>query len=223
MQAMPFSGEMMNLTAARGGAGTYVTGQATVERILDAAQAMVIEGGFARLTMRGLARSLGMSPGNLGYYYRNREALLEGLFTHVLEPYLEEFERLRSLEGGSPEAQLRKVIDFIFEDLGREETTHFFPEVWALALRDEKAAEQMERMYATYRSVLEELIAAMRPDLKPAQVRDLALSISASIEGHTVFVGHGRRHRRRSRQLKLMVVDQSVRLIKEFYDVGDRP
>lgn len=174
----------------------------------------MIEEGFGRLTMRGLARRLGMSPSNLSYYYASVDDLIADLFSHVLDPYLEELERLRAARFDDPEAQLEAVVSYIFRDLSRRETTYFFPEVWVRALRDERAAREMERIYARYRRELGEIIAEMRPDLGQREVADLALCISASIEGHTVFSGHGRPHAARARALEKLVVAQSLALVR---------
>ena len=183
--------------------------------ILERAKDLVIEQGFAQLSMRGLARSLEMSPGNLSYYYKSKNDLIEDLCSYVLQPYLEEFERLREpTSGNSPLSQLRAVIDFVYTDLGQQQTTHFFPELWVLALRDEAAAAQMEMIYSTYRAVLADIIAEARPDLDEQTVQDLALSISAAIEGHTVFVGHGRSHAERAGSIGSLITEQLTSMVE---------
>ncbi len=196
----------------RPGTAAYTKGQATAASILDVAKTIVIKDGMAQLTMRRIARELDMSPGNLSYYYASKSDLLEDLCTAVLAPYLEEFERLRRLEAESPAAQLRAVLEFVFDDLSNRDTTHFFPELWVLALHDDWAQIQMETIYSTYRSVLIEIISAMRPDLAARIIEDLALTISASIEGHTVFIGHERRHAARASAVKSLIIEQLVEL-----------
>ena len=68
----------------------------------------------------------------------------------------------------------------------------FFPELWSLANHQASATQLMDDMYAQYRAVLKEVIKEINPKLKPSSVDRLALFISASIEGHTVFIGHGK-------------------------------
>ena len=201
-------------TAKRAGTAAYKNGRVTVGRILDVARDLVITEGMAGLSMRRLARELEVSPGNLSYYYATKADLLADLVSHVLAPYLAEFERLRNLDSASPEAQLRAVLSFVFDDLGEQSTTHFFPELWVLALRDDVAARQMDALYQTYRSVLEEIIAQLRPDLPGQLVEDLALTISASIEGHTVFMGHARSHSARASHVKPLIIEQMINLAK---------
>ncbi len=198
----------------RPGTAAYAKGQETAANVLTVAKDIVIEEGMAKLTMRGVARAMGMSPGNLSYYYATKADLLADLLASVLEPYLSEFERLRQLEADSPEAQLRAVLEFVYDDLAEKDTTHFFPELWAMALRDEDANRQMERMYETYRSVLREIIKEMRPDLGPTVVKDLALTIAATIEGHTVFIGHERPHKARASNVKTLILEQLITMVR---------
>ncbi len=204
----------MNGRRHKPGTAAYANGQETVVRILDAAFDIVIDEGMAGLSMRRVARALGISPGNLSYYYAAKADLIEDLLTRVIDGYLREFERLRDVQAEDPEAQLRAVITYVFDDLQSRSTTCFFPELWVLANRDAWAAQQMERIYSVYRSVLEDIIALMRPKLSAADRSDLALAISACIEGHTMFVGHDRPHRARHARLRELVVTQSVMMVR---------
>jgi AcrR family transcriptional regulator len=204
----------------RPGTAAYANGQITAANILQTAKRIVIDDGMSQLTLRRIAREMDMSPGNLSYYYATKNDLMEDLFMHVLAPFLAEFERLRKLRADSPEAQLRAVLNFVFDDLATRETTMFFPEMWVMALRDAWAAEKMERVYHTYRSVLVDIIAAMRPDLDAGTHDDLALTLSASVEGHTVFVGHGRSHQSRAAFVKPLIVEQLVKLVSQ---AGKKP
>ncbi len=202
----------------RPGTATYATGKATASKILDAAAKIVVDLGMAKLSMRRLARELKMSPGHLHYYYKNKSDLLEDLCDYMLNPYLQEFERLRLDGSRSTQAQLVAVIEFVIDDLSRKETTCFFPELWVLSLRDEWACKTMEALYNGYRSVLREIIAAMRADLQPQTVADIALVISSSIEGHTVFIGHGRPHAARAASVKKLMVEQFLNMVRNATD-----
>ena len=198
----------------RPGTASYDKGRATAAAILTVAKDIVLAKGIAGLTMRKIAAQMNMSPGNLSYYYASKRDLLEDLFGHVIQGFMDEFERLRKLEADSPIAQLRAVLEFVFDDLSTYETTYFFPELWAAALRDDWAEEQMEELYRQYRSVLIEIIAIIRPDLDDEAITDLALTVSASIEGHTVFIGHKRPHRDRAARIKRLVIEQSINLVQ---------
>ena len=203
------------------GTAAYANGQATAELILERARDITVSEGLDKLSMRGIARSLGLSPGNLSYYYKTKADLIADLFAFVLEPYLEEFERLRQQDAGNPEDQLRHVLEFVFDDLQQSLTTHFFPQMWALSLRDATVSEHMERIYTTYRSVLEGIIRQLRPDAHPRLISDLALTISAGIEGHTMFTGHARPHQARAAHVKPLVIEHYIRMVYEAGQSSD--
>lgn len=199
----------------RTGTATYATGQETAQRILDVARQLFMEEGHGKLTMRRIAKAAGMSPGNLSYYYPTRADLLADLLQYVIDGYIRQFETLRDEASDDADEQFRAVLGFVFNDLGTRETTLFFPELWVLANRDDWIAQQMEKMYAQYRAILVDVIGLINPQLSETRKSDLALMISASIEGHTVFVGHGRPHRPRTRQLRDLLIEHFLRLVKE--------
>ena len=199
----------------RSGTATYATGQETAQRILAEARRLLMEEGHGKLTMRRIAKAAGMSPGNLSYYYSTRADLLADLLQHVIDGYIEQLQSVRDQVSDDAQAQFRSVLAFVFDDLATRETTLFFPELWALANRDDWIAQQMEKMYAQYRAVLVEVIDLINPSLDAARKADLALMICASIEGHTVFVGHGRPHRARGPQLRDLLIDHFLELVKQ--------
>ncbi len=208
--------QTQRVSMRRTGTATYATGQETAQRILHEARRLLMEEGHGRLTMRRIAKAAEMSPGNLSYYYPTRADLLADLLQHVIDGYIEQLQSVRDRVSDDAEAQFRSVLAFVFDDLATRETTLFFPELWALANRDDWIAQQMEKMYAQYRAVLVEVIELINPSLDAARKADLALTICASIEGHTVFVGHGRPHRARGAQLRDLLIDHFLKLVKQF-------
>ena len=70
--------------------------------------------------------------------------------------------------------------------------TTFYPELWAMANHDEYADKLMDEVYARVRIPLEDCIKQLNPVLSFEQVQKVALFISSSMEGMTMFVGHGK-------------------------------
>lgn len=199
----------------RTGTAAYVNGQETVRRILEASRQVLVESGHVNLTMRRVAKETGISLGNLNYYYPSRAELMADLLQYVIDGYLNNFSKLRNQAGDDADEQFRAVVGYVFDDLSTRETTMFFPELWVLANRDERVAQQMERLYAQYREILVDLIGFMNPRLDETRRHDLAVLICASLEGHTMFIGHGRPHRARSRRLREVLIDNFLRLVKD--------
>ncbi len=167
-------------------------GQQAVAAILTAARDVLVEEGYPRLTMRNVADRADMTVGNLSYYYANKEDLLHDLLEAVIQGYVEDFDRIAENAERTPEERFEDLVRFLINDLSTKETTGFFPALWALACHNEFAAGEMSHVYEIERDAFARVITAMRPDL-PKKDRDLlALFVSASIEGQTMFIGHRR-------------------------------
>lgn len=174
----------------RPGTAAYSKGQERVLKILESARELMISTGYQNLTLRKIAAGAGISVGNLNYYYSNKQDLLRDLLDSVIESYLEDIDKVRRSHGGSAEDQFVALVGFIIDDIGTRDTTNFFPELWALANHDEYAAERLDEFYVKARLDLNELIGIINPTLGEDEREQVALFISASLEGLTPFVGY---------------------------------
>jgi len=194
---------------------TYEKGQARIEAILDAAADVLITRGYKKLTLRQIALRAGITVGNLTYYYATKEALLKDLLDNILQTYLDEIDRIAKVSDDSPEDRFVAVIEYLIEDLNTQRTTRFFPEIWALANHDDYADELMADMYEKERKALYDLIQAINPDLNRQQTSSLALFISSSIEGMTMFVGAGKKQEEALQSMKNIACKSFLQLIAQ--------
>lgn len=176
-----------------GSVGQSNKGRARRQHILDQALEVFIEAGYAGFSAREVARQVGISVGNLHYYFPSKEALLSEMLDRVIDQYADQFEALRHAEGSARE-RFVGLINFLIHDLGSDRTSALFPEIWALANHDPEAAALMDKMYAWERARLGEALDDLAPELDPACRETILLFISASIEGLTMFIGHGKSH-----------------------------
>lgn len=169
--------------------GTYAKGKLRASGILDAAIELLIEHGYHNLSMRKVAQHAGVRLGNLQHYFPTRDELVKAMLDRMIEGYLGRFEQIRRT-GDDPQREFRAIVESVILDLGKRRTTVFFPELWSLSNHEPHVTRYMDQMYERYRQVLGAAIARMNPALSPLQVRRLALFVSASIEGHTAFIGY---------------------------------
>ncbi len=198
----------------RSGTATLEKGISRLTSILDAAREVFLDVGYAGFTMRKISDRAGMAIGNLNYYYRTKQDLLQDLLEYVINDYLVEFERRRLIAGDSPERQLRAVLKFWIDDLNTRETTIFFPELWALANHDPRVAELVDELYAKAREPLNELIPQINPTLTRMEAERIALYMCASMEGLTVFVGEGKAWEPQIEEIKRITLRNFMDLVK---------
>ncbi len=182
----------MKTDTTNGSSGTFIKGQTTSLKILTSAEDILLGRGYHDLSLRNIAKKAGISISNLQYYFPSKDELIKALLDRIIETYLGTFQGLRDNAKGHPEEQFSLVISWVINELSSKRTTSFFPELWALANHNKHASERMEEMYAKYRAVIQEIISEINTGLTEEQAWKLALFITSSIEGHTVFIGHGK-------------------------------
>jgi AcrR family transcriptional regulator len=194
--------------------GVYTRGAETVELILDAALAVLIDEGASAFTFRRIAARCGMKVGNLSHHFARKELLIQLLLDDLLDYYEQLLDNSARQPGFGPEEQLRITIEIVLDDIGTKRTTHVFTELWALANHDNFVADRVAAFYARAHRNLGAAIAPLNPALSPMEVDIVARFISASMEGTTIFAGHGKPWAHQMPQLKALAVTALVQLAK---------
>lgn len=200
--------------------GGYAKGHETRELILRAALGVLVEEGLRAMSMRRVAAASGMKLGNLTYHFPTREDLMRALLEAVISSYEEEFETIVHMPGTPPEVRLAEICGLVLEDIRTRKTTRFFPELWALSNFDPFVAERMQELYQRARAPLIEIVAEMRPDLAQRDCEDLALFISASMEGTTVFAGHEKPFEPRMGALEAIAIQSFLQLVRSYRPIA---
>ncbi|WP_353199261.1 TetR/AcrR family transcriptional regulator [Sandarakinorhabdus sp.] len=194
--------------------GVYTRGAETVELILDAALAVLIDEGASAFTFRRIAARCGMKVGNVSYHFARKELLIQLLLDDLLDYYEQLLDNTARQPGLSPEDQLRITIEIVLDDIGTKRTTHVFTELWALANHDSFVADRVAAFYRRAHRNLGSAIAPLNPALTAQDVDIVARFISASMEGTTIFAGHGKPWAHQMPQMKALAVTALVHLAK---------
>lgn len=182
----------MTQPAAPARPGIYARGSETVDAILKAALDILIDEGAERFTIRRIAARCGMKVGNVSYHFPRKEMLIQVLLDDLIDQYGRLLDAMVRKPGLAAEEQLRRFIIFCLDDIGTRQTTHLFTELWALANHDAVVAERVRAFYARVHGVIGGYVAEMNPTLPADDVKAVALYISATMEGATPFLGHGK-------------------------------
>jgi AcrR family transcriptional regulator len=194
----------------------YTKGKETREAILRTALAILIDEGWHAMSMRRIAVDCGIKFGNLTYHYRTREDLVRELLDAVISSYEHEFAAIVYQPDLTPEQRLERYCQLVLDDIPSKKTTRFFPELWALSNHDPFVHERMHDLYARARAPLDDIIAAMRPDLAPTERETLSLFISFAMEGSTMFAGYAKPFAPRMDQIKHIALRSFVDLVRKY-------
>lgn len=196
--------------------GGYTKGKKTREHILHAALVILVSEGNSAMTMRRIAAACDMKLGNLTYHYPSREDLIKELLDAVITAYEIEFDKLLDLPDHSADERLAEICGVILEDIRTEKTTKVFPELWSLSNQDPFIEDRVQDLYARARAPLEKVITDIRPDLCAEDVADLALFISASMEGLTVFAGYEKPFEARMANYEIIAIQSFIEIVRTY-------
>ena len=168
-------------------------GEATRERILVTAEALILEKGYAGMSLDDLLRETGLTKGAFFHHFKGKAGLARAVVERYAENDFELFREWSERADRLSDDPLERVLIFLrlFEEfldsLGRPfpgcvfasytyESRQFGPEVHAY-IRD-----RLEEWTGLYEANLEALIAA-RPPREPVTARALAEMAATLVEG----------------------------------------
>lgn len=174
----------------------------------------MIEEGYHNFSLRKVAAAAGIKLGNLQYYFPTKDDLVKAMLDQVIQVYLDDFAELRAGAGDDPKEQFKTVLRHVTYDLNTKMTTVFFPEMWSLSNHEDHVTEYLDDMYGQYRHILEEIISLINPSLSADQVQRIAIFISSSMEGHTMFIGHEKPWKKETDKILEMAIQSFLWLIE---------
>ncbi|MEO0411240.1 MAG: TetR family transcriptional regulator [Pseudomonadota bacterium] len=151
---------------------------------------ILIDEGYKAISLRKIAAACGMKVGNVTYYFATKDQLIQETLDATMVSYAEAFAQIYHNTTMSPEKKMTQMIVFVLEDIQTRKTTRLFPELWALANNDTFVAGLVERVYEIERSSLRTVINELNPDLDEEETQALAIFVSSSLEGTTMFAGY---------------------------------
>ena len=213
-------------TGKKSRAGTAVRkrGKATVSDILETAQTILVTEGLTNLSARRVADNLGISVGNLAYYFPSKDSLLQAMIEHVIEGYDEELKKAFELFPHDPRQRLEAFLEYMKEDTKKPEVQGFFYQFWGFTTHNEKAAEKRTAMYEHFFKQLLRLLSDIHTTKKKAELENMAFSMLACLEGLHVIFGSGDIARLSSKSFDRYIFDQLLTMagLEKRYETKGR-
>ena len=162
--------------------------------ILVAARQAFALGGYAALSMRGVAARMGATLGSVQHYYRTKDEMLEAMLVHSSNEYQESVNRILASMPAAPRGErFLAAITYLISETRTPVTRGLLIESLALAGRHTFAAEVCEQMIARARRAIRRLIRELGQNLGKKDLDERAALILAVILG-LLFSPAGERH-----------------------------
>lgn len=149
-------------------------------QILDVARQRVIEVCIEGLILREIAEHMGITHGNLQYYFQTKDDLLKAIFDEEVEKYTTGMKT--ALDAAAPKDRLSAIVESSIELL-KSEDTRLWRAMFAVADRNKDFADLLKRENEHYESVLADELKSIEPTLSLARRRIVARMIRLMMDG----------------------------------------
>jgi AcrR family transcriptional regulator len=158
-------------------------GAERIANIIETGVEILRTEGFTALTKRRIAKRLGISDGNVSYYFPTRESLWQGVIEYELKTYYEKhYTNFRALPD-DPVGRFDEFVRLWFQEYEDRELRIFFAQLLAFAEVSEFVAKQRDEIYQTFYDETESRISAMSPGLSDDELQTRTALVMAMLEG----------------------------------------
>lgn len=163
--------------------GSSATGAATptAKRALDALTALALEKGLDDVSMRDVARRVGISLAALQYHYPNKAALLEAFVRQTVASYRERIETVLavSIEG----ERFARLVRFAAMETVHWDRHGMLAMIEGRASHDDAARNAIMLFFRSYLAIMRDALVADDPGLPPATALLTATLVVSMLEG----------------------------------------
>ena len=163
------------------GKATGTKGQKRRQQIIDAAKQALIEGGANSLVLRDVAEQIGITHGNLQYYFPTKNDLLIAIFDQAVEKYTESM-KVAVSKTSTSKGRLDAIIDAGIAELKAPETA-LWRMMMSLADHNPDMASILKKENDLYEQVVAEELELISPGLSIQRRRHIARIIHAILDG----------------------------------------
>lgn len=163
-------------------------GDAKRQAILDHARRVLLERGAEAFVLRDIADQLGITHGNLQYYFRTKQDLLVAIFDEEVARYTDSMRDAVSATT-SRRGRLAAIIDSGLHVLRGPETP-LWRMMMSMADHNPEMAAILKKENDLYEAVVVKELKQIAPGLSAARRRHIAKIIHAFLDGIGIQYGH---------------------------------
>jgi AcrR family transcriptional regulator len=158
-------------------------GAERIAAIVEAGVGILHDEGFMSLTKRRIASRLGISHGNVSYYFPTREALWQAVIDFELKAYHERHYTDSGSNAGDPQARFDEFIIRWIDEYSDDSMRVFFSQMLAFAEVNPVIASMRNDIYEMFYDETLARLRALLPDVSDDVLRPRALVIISVLEG----------------------------------------
>lgn len=180
--------------------------------IIDQGYQLAMKGGLEMLTIREVATQLGITHGNVQYYFPKRSDLLLALFDHALQQYSEAINSA-IISATTPEEHIKAIVYSGLETILLPETT-----IWRMAIavaeHDPDIGIVLKKQNTAYRDFVAAQILSVWPQTSEELRTAAARAINAILDGMAVQAGSEKLSREELLALEPYLTNAVVGILK---------
>lgn len=154
------------------------------QQILDTARQMLIEVGATGIVLRDIAEKIGITHGNIQYYFATKDDLLVAVFDQEVERYTQSMHQALG-QSSTKHGRVSAIIDSAVEMIANESTSLWMM-LFSLARQNSQLCSILERASRKYDESLAAELALIDPNLSPQRRQHIAQMIRMLLDGFGV-------------------------------------
>ncbi len=167
--------------------------KATAERrleILQTARDILITEGFHKLTLRNIAKKIGINLSSLQHHFKNRTALIEALIEHAYEYDMTRVRNMFKFEDGvDHRLQINQLIRSWLDLHKSMEKNQLVNQIVAMAIEEPAAQELIDDYYQRIWDIMSDLMLKFNPSMDEEERLNRSAQILSLVEGSGFLIG----------------------------------
>lgn len=180
----------MNISVAKK-TRTRKSREERIAEIIATATEIFTREGFSELSLRRVAKEIGVRLSTVQHYFETKEDLISSMLKTQVNSYSNRQAMLGIEAGGDPEKQFSSYVRSLLEENRDPNVCGFFTQLWAMGFQHEESRELLAYMYEVHRQDLADFIQQINPTLDDVECLGRATMISSMIEGSLIHMGCG--------------------------------
>lgn len=158
-------------------------GARRVREIVETATAILMDFGFGGLNKRRVADRLGISHGNVSYYFPTNESLWLATIDHELREYYHRHHPQSAVLPDDAQARFDDYVTRWIDEYQDRLVRVFFSQILTVAEINEGVAGRRDVIYEAFLDSVMQLARPLVPDIDAAELEQRALTVVALLEG----------------------------------------